>query len=404
MLHHSSDTSMRVNESLNRREFLRAGALGAGAVSLGLAGAAQAIPAGTPPDRNCILLFLVGGPSHIDTFDPKPNAREDIRGPFRPIRTSVPGIDLCEHLPYLAKQADRFAMIRSVHHTAAPIHETGHQLMQTGRLFREEVGYPHFGSMLASARGAKEPGVPPFAVLPWLIGNTGVNVSHGQTAGGLGAECDPILLSLDRCQGEAISAPVRKALSLSFENTGTRARYGMNTFGRSVLAARRLVESGVRFVTVNMFDTVFNRISWDCHADGGSLSTTLNDYAATLCPMFDRACSALLEDLHERGMLSNTLVLAMGEFGRTPKINPRGGRDHWTGAWSILLAGAGIRGGQVVGESDQIGAEVRDRPVTPAEIAATVYHALGIRTDARIPRPNGEPISLCAAKPIWELF
>ncbi|HLW65739.1 MAG TPA: DUF1501 domain-containing protein [Gemmataceae bacterium] len=394
MLYHSSDKSKRVIESLNRRDFLRAGALGAGALTLGLTGAARSDAASSPPDRNCILLFLVGGPSHIDTFDPKPNAPENIRGPFRPIRTCVPGLDLCEHLPELAKQADKFALVRSVHHTAAPIHETGQQLMQTGRLFRDRVEYPHYGSALAYVRGKKDC-PPPFMVLPWPIRETGVNVSHGQTAGFLGDEFGPRFFSA------SISKPTP---SMQLEGYGEHQRYGWNPFGRSVLWARRLVEAGVRFVTVNMFDTVFNKITWDCHADGGSLSTTLNDYAETLCPTFDRACSALLEDLHERGMLSNTLVLAMGEFGRTPKINPRGGRDHWTGAWSILLAGAGIRGGQLVGSSDKIGAEVRDRPVTPAEIAATVYHALEIRTDTRIPGPNGESISLCDAKPISELF
>jgi hypothetical protein len=344
----------------------------------------------------------VGGPSHIDTFDPKPNAPENIRGPFRPICTNVPGIQICEHLPLLAKQADRFALIRSVHHTAAPIHETGHQFMQTGRLFREGVEYPHFGSALSYARGAKERFVPPFVLLPWAIQNTGVNVSHGQTSGSLGDEFGPRLVPAGRSAWNRNSNFA--ALDPKLDGNDAISRYGMNPFGWSVRMARKLVELGVRFVTVNMFDTVFNNITWDCHADGGSLATTLHDYAGKLCPIFDRACSTLLDDLHERGMLSNTLVLAMGEFGRTPKINPRGGRDHWTGAWSILLAGAGIRGGQVVGSSDQIGAEVRDRPVTPAEIAATVYHALGMRTDAKIPGPNGESISLCDANPVWELF
>jgi hypothetical protein len=273
--------------------------------------------------------------------------------------------------------------------------------MQTGRLFRNEVEYPHYGSVLAYARGSKGSGAPPFVVMPWPIRNTGVEISHGQTAGSLGYQFDPIFLPVGPFETRYLPF-VKKAINHSHENHSSR--YGRNSFGQLVLTARRLVEAGVRFVTVNMFDTVFNKITWDCHADGGALDSRLSDYAETLCPTFDRACSALLDDLHDRGVLSNTLVLAMGEFGRTPKINPRGGRDHWTGAWSVLFAGAGIRGGQVVGSSDAIGAEVRDRPVTPAEIAATVYHALGIRADVRIPGPNGEPISLCDAKPIWELF
>jgi len=160
----------------------------------------------------------------------------------------------------------------------------------------------------------------------------------------------------------------------------------------------------VRFVTVNMFDTVFNKTTWDCHADGGSLATTLSDYRDTLCPMFDVAYSALLEDLEQRGMLDTTLVLAMGEFGRTPVLNPRGGRDHWPGCWSVLFAGAGIRGGQVIGASDAWGGEPKDRPVTPAEIAATVYAALGLDPRQRIPGPDGQLVRLADAEPIRELF
>src|SRR5207244_2434904 len=170
----------------------------------------------------------------------------------------------------------------------------------------------------------------------------------------------------------------RRAFDLAAEQDAMRDRYGRNTFGQSCLLARRLVEHGVRLVTVNMFDTVFNAITWDCHADGGSLAVTLDDYKETLCPMFDVAYTALLDDLRQRGLLENTLVVAMGEFGRTPELNARGGRDHWPGVWSVLFAGGGVRGGQVVGASDRTGSEPRDRPVTPAEIAATVYKGMGI--------------------------
>jgi hypothetical protein len=329
--------------------------------------------AGSGKDINCILLFLVGGPSHLETFDLKPDAPENIRGPFRPIRTNVAGIEICEHLPLTAKMADTFAIVRSVYHDAAPIHETGHQMMQTGRLFRNGLEYPHYGAALSFLKGEKRIGPKPFAVVPGPIDHTGVSVSHGQTAGHLGKDYEPIYVSPQYAR----------------EGESERDRYGRNTFGRSCLAARRLVESGVRLVTVNMFDTVFDKITWDCHADGGSLATTLTDYATTLCPMFDMAYSTLLDDLHQRGMLDTTLVLAMGEFGRTPHLNPRGGRDHWTGCWSVLFAGAGIRGGQVVGSSDRIGAEPKDRPVTPADIAATVYGALGVDPATRIPGPHG---------------
>ncbi len=157
-------------------------------------------------------------------------------------------------------------------------------------------------------------------------------------------------------------------------------------------------------VTVNMFDTVFNKVTWDSHADGDSLDSCLDDYRTTLCPLFDRAYSALLEDLHQRGLLDTTLVVAMGEFGRTPCLNPRGGRDHWPGVWSILLAGGGIRGGQVIGSSDAWGAEPRERPVSPPEVAATIYHCLGIDPATQLPVPGGLSVPLVDAAPIRELL
>jgi uncharacterized protein (DUF1501 family) len=204
---------------------------------------------------------------------------------------------------------------------------------------------------------------------------------------------------------DTVFAPAaKKAFDIAAESADLRSRYGVNTFGQSCLLARRLIEHGVRLVTVNMFDTVFDQVTWDCHADGGALATTLDDYRDILCPMFDRACSALLEDLHQRGLLGTTQVLAMGEFGRTPQLNPRGGRDHWPGCWSVLFAGGGIRGGQVVGSSDGIGAEPRERPVTPAAVAATVYRALGLDPRTPIPGPQGRPVPLADAEPIAELF
>ena len=153
-----------------------------------------------------------------------------------------------------------------------------------------------------------------------------------------------------------------------------------------------------------MFETVFENLSWDCHADGGCLATTLEDYRDTVCPMFDRAYSALLVDLEQRGLLSTTLVVAMGEFGRTPQLNSRGGRDHWPGVWSILFAGAGIRGGQIVGSSDSLGAEPRDRPVKPAEVSATIYRALGVDPATLLPGPDGRPLPPADAAAIGELF
>jgi hypothetical protein len=431
MLHLETNRGVRFCDGLTRRDFLRAGSLAVGLTLTELAHLGRAAPTG---EKACIQLCLVGGPGQLDTWDLKPGAPEEVRGPFRPIRTNVPGLDVCEHFPLLSMRADRFALVRSVHHREAPIHETGHQLLQTGRLSRAGGEWPHAGA--AAARLKPSPaGVPSWALLPGPIGNTGVDIDHGQGPGPLGPAFAPVVLrdprspfGLDPAQPSSPGAladavadaeralepdgPLaavlgprgRRAFDLRAEPERVRDRYGRDTFGQSCLLARRLVEHGVRLVTVNMFDTVFNRVTWDCHANGGDLSTNLNDYHETLCPMFDRACSALLEDLAGRGLLDSTLVVAAGEFGRTPKVNARFGRDHWPGVWSVLLAGGGVRGGQVVGSSDRHAAEPRDRPVHAAEIAATVYHALGIDPRTPLPGPDGRAAPLVEADPVRELF
>jgi hypothetical protein len=453
MLNLLARKGVRFCDGLTRRDFLRVGSLSAGAAGLSLADVAGLRAAGASGDVNCILLFLVGGPSHLDTWDLKPHAPDTVRGPFRPISTNVPGIQIGEHFPRMASMADRYAIVRSVHHRAAPIHETGHQLMQTGRLFQSGQEYPHYGAVLSHVRGPRRNAAPPFVLLPAPIGNTGVSVSHGQTAGALGATHEPTLVraklngngfeigeislasgidparprgrhemltAIDQAQraidatqtgGAARSAfdtifaqQSRQAFDLARESDALRSRYGGNTFGQSCLLARRLVENGVRLVTVNMFDSVFNQTTWDCHADSGSLASTLDDYRRTLCPMFDSAYTALLEDLRERGMLATTMVVAMGEFGRTPQLNPQGGRDHWPGAWSILFAGGKIRGGQVVGATDRIGSEPRERPISPSEIAASIYHGLGLDWQTAVPGPDNRPLPLADAQPVRELF
>jgi hypothetical protein len=457
MLNFEGKKGVEFCDGLSRRDFLRIGTLSAGAVGLSLADVSRLDAAGNAKDINCILLFLIGAPSHLDTWDLKPSAPDTVRGPFKPIKTKVPGMEISEHFPLMAKAADHYSIVRSVHHKAAPIHETGHQMMQTGYLFRGGQEYPHYGSVVSHLKGHKSDGLPPFVILPSPIGNTGVSVSHGQTAGYLGAKHEPFFLrgdpaakgftitdlntadgvdparlknrkalldavdkahrafdatedsrSRDNAYNQAFglifAKKAKKAFDIASEKEDLRARYGRNTFGQSCLLARRLVEHGVRLVTVNMFDTVFNEITWDCHADGGSLAVRLDDYKETLCPMFDLAYTALLEDLKQRGMLDNTLVLAMGEFGRTPQLNPRGGRDHWPGVWSILFAGASVKGGQVIGSSDKTGAEPKDRPVTPAEVAATVYKGLGIDLNTRLPGPENRPMPITESEPIDELF
>jgi uncharacterized protein (DUF1501 family) len=451
MLGLECNRGVRSCDGLTRRDFLRAGSL---AVGLGLTELAQlqGLGAASPSDKACIQLFLVGGPGHLDTWDLKPDAPDTIRGPFRPIRTNVPGLDICEHFPRMARLADRFAVVRSVHHREAPIHETGHQLLQTGRLGQSGVEWPHCGAVLSKLRPTATD-MPPWVVVPAPLGNTGVRVSHGQTAGFLGPEhealcvradgkglavadqdaplgLDPARLprrgalveavdaaqrALEECSAgknpavqaaldELTSPRAKRAFDLAAEPDAVRTRYGWNTFGQSCLLARRLVEHSVRLVTVNMFDTVFGQVTWDCHANGGDLSTTLDDYRDTLCPMLDLAYTALLEDLTDRGLLDSTLVLAMGEFGRTPKLNGRNGRDHWPGVWSVLLAGGGVRGGQVFGASDAHGEAPKEQPVHAAEIAATVYHAFGIDPHTRLVGADGRALPLLDAEPVRELF
>jgi len=201
------------------------------------------------------------------------------------------------------------------------------------------------------------------------------------------------------------SPKAREAFDLSQEPDKVRDAYGRTRFGQSCLLARRLIERGVRFVTVNMVDTVFNIMSWDCHSDGGGLNVTLDDYKNVLIPWFDTAYCALLDDLKSRGLLDDTAVVAMGEFGRTPRVNGRGGRDHWPDVWSILTSGGGFQGGRVIGASDKQGAYPKDRPVKPIEVVASIYKAMGINMDeTMMPGPGGRPIRLVEAEPIGELF
>lgn len=431
MLHFEGNKKASACDGVTRRDFLRVGALSAGPVLAGGLSLADLAAGERQKGVNCILLFLVGGPSQLDTWDLKPDAPSDVRGPFQPIPTSVSGISICEHFPRMARLARHYAIVRSVHHDQAPIHETGQQLLQTGRLSAQEQEYPHYGAAMSYLRGPRQEGMPASVVLPSTIGNTGVSVGHGQTAGTLGQAHEPFVLRVDPADligsrglqhavdrahrvheenpqaaafGRLFTPKAKTAFNIAEESADTRSRYGWNTFGQSCLMARRLVEQGVRVVTVNMFETVFNEVTWDCHADNGALATTLDDYAETLCPMFDLAYSALLEDLYQRGMLDTTLVLATGEFGRTPRLNPRGGRDHWPGCWSVLFAGAGIQGGQVIGSSDECASEPKDRPVTPQEIAASVYHTLGVAPRTRVPDSTGEMVPLVEAGPIAELF
>jgi uncharacterized protein (DUF1501 family) len=458
MLTFTGKGSTTTCDGSTRRDFLRVGTLGALGLTLGdyAAMAAAGKVKGDASKRSCIMIFNLGAPSQIDLFDPKPDAAEEIRGPFKTIRTAAKDIQLTELLPLHAKIADKFSLVRSVFHTAAAVHDTGHQLLQTGRLFSGGVNTPHAGCALQFLKGSRNE-LPSHVILPQVMGNTGGGMPHGQDAGFLGKAYDPFVLNADpsvkdfkvpdllppkeigdvrvdrrKRLREAVDDTVKKfegsesaalmdsnfetafrlmssskardAFDLSKEPESVRQRYGMTRFGQCCLLARRLVEAGVRFVTINTFITVFDEITWDIH--GSKPFTSIQGMKEIVCPMYDQGYSALIEDLDRRGMLDDTMVCNLAEFGRTPRINPAGGRDHWPQCWAVYFAGGGVQGGRVVGKSDDKGAFPVERPVSAAECVATIYHSLGIDLDTELPGPQGRPFPIVntGAHEIKELF
>ena len=445
MIKLDADRAVHFCDGVTRRDFLHAGAITMLGLTLPDFFALKEFGAvALEKDINCIQLMLVGGPSQLDTWDMKPEAPDSIRGPYKPIRTNVSGMEISEIFPRMAKHADKFALLRSVYHTGAAVHDTGCQMIQTGRLFQGGLESPNYGCVLNKLKGPRGD-VPPNVLIPIPIGQLGGNLPHGDTAGFLGKAYDPFVLNADPSDAnfkvpdllppgylaslrvdrrrnwrnavdESVkyfessqdarlmdstfqqaytlmtSAKAREAFDLAQEPEAVRRKYGMNRFGQGCLLARRLIERDVRFVTVNMFDTVFNEITWDIH--GSAPFSPITCYGELIGPMFDNAYSSLLEDLHSSGLLKNTLVLATGEFGRTPKINPAGGRDHWPQCWTIVFAGGGIKGGQVVGSSDDIGSAPKDRPVAPGHVAATVFKALGLPIDLELKTPEGRVVRL----------
>ena len=432
-------------DGVSRRDFLQVGALGAVGLTLPqlLAAQAQGAVAKEHDNRSVIMIFNLGAPSQMDTFDPKPDAAAEIRGPFAPISTKG-SFQLTEILPKHASVADKFSIVRSCYHTAAAVHDTGHQMLQTGRLFTGGLNTPHIGCALAYLRGRKSD-LPPHVILPETMGPTGGNLPHGQDAGFLGKAYDPFVLNTDPSVenfkvpdllppkefGDArldrrrrlrqivedqvkefdaspaaklmdanfeaayrmmTSPQARAAFDLSKEPQTLREKYGLTRFGQCCLLARRLIEAGVRFVTVNTFLTVFNEITWDIH--GSKPFTSIEGMRDIVAPMYDQAYAALIEDLSERGMLADTLVCNLAEFGRTPRINPAGGRDHWPQCFSAYFAGGGIQGGRAIGKSDPIGAYPAERPVEPAEVVATIYKSLGFDLETKLPGPAGRPFPL----------
>lgn len=389
---------------VSRRDFLRVGGLSVVSLSVAERAALGHKQAAAARHRNCIFVLMTGGPSQFETFDPKPGAPQEIRGPLRAISTAVPGTQLSECLPQLAARADRFAILRSLTHDAAPIHETGLQLLQTGRLAHGGVRHPAFGSVVARYLGPRQE-IAPFVTLPRLLGNTGVHAWHGQQAGFLGNEFDPLTETAgETAAGTGDTASFLPGGFLADETDKTQTAYGRTRFGRLCLQARKLVECGVRCVTVNLFDTLAGQPTWDCHGRNLSNPCTLFDYRDRLGPEFDRAFSALLDDLEQRGLLADTLVIAVGEFGRTPRVNAGGGRDHWPGVWSALVAGGGVEGGRTIGQSDAGGAAPADRPIAPGELTATIYDRLGVSGDLLLPVDGETTLPLTDHQPIRELF
>lgn len=450
--------SITTCDGITRRDFLQVGTLGAIGLSLSKFAALQAmgaVPKGKD-DKACIMIFNLGAPSQIDTWDMKPDAPREIRGPFKPIKTNNPDIQISEIFPLHAKIADKFSLVRSCYHTAAAVHDTGHQMMQTGRLFTGGINTPHAGCALEFLKGRRTE-LPAHVILPEPMGSTGGNMPHGQEAGFLGKAYDPFVLNADPSKkdfkvpdllppsdiGELrlerrrelreivdekvknfetsesaklmdanfasayrlmTSSRAREAFDLTKEPMKVRERYGMTRFGQCCLLARRLVEAGVRFVTVNTFITVFDEITWDIH--GSKPFTSIEGMKNIVAPMYDQGYSALIEDLYQRGMLDSTMVCNLAEFGRTPKVNPAGGRDHWPQCWTVYFAGGGVKGGRVVGKSDDIGAYPAERPVKPSEIVATIYHGLGLDLTTELRGPGGRPFPLVdyGTQHIRELF
>jgi hypothetical protein len=444
---------------MNRRSFLHAGMLSPLGIGLSKAmwmrSQAHAAHGAGGQAKACILLFMTGGPSQHDTFDPKPNAPAEIRGEFRPIATSVPGIQISEHLPMLAQHAHRYSILRSTWH-GSDTHGVGVHFNLTGMRHTPRSGGepqldrrdpPSIGAVVRQLRGDRN-GIPASVQLPRPVGDQNNAMWGGQHAGFLGPRYDPLFIfdetwkpgdpipgfappsdvpgdrqahrgrlletvqqrpvadtaaerEYDRFQQLAFdvfrSSEAWRAFRLDLEPRATLERYGDNRFGRSCLVARRLIEAGVGLVTVPW---VFKQSeeNFDTHSRHFPKMRTM------LLPPVDRAFSALLEDLHQRGMLDETLVAWTGEFGRTPKINNGGGRDHWGRVYSTVLAGGGIRGGQVVGRSDAQGGVPADNPVHVSDFVATMYHALGYGGDTRVVDPIGRPHYIVQGKPVTELF
>ena len=432
---------------MTRRDFIQFGlhgALGLGLCDL-LRVRALASPALAPKKNvNCIMIWLDGGPSHYETFDPKPDAPEEIRGAFKAIPTVVPGVQFSEAVPELAKTFDKFTVIRSICHKD-PNHGGGNHYMMTGAPTPVPVGcgafvtfHPSFGSMVSYDRGVRD-GLPAYMAMPSNTRSGGPNFLGGQHAAFV-ISGDPnsknfqvrdVVLPTEISEGRAqsrrdlraaldkmqrfndqlvddpavvfdqyyhqgfdlvSSAKAQAAFDITREDDKVRERYGRNDFGQRMLMARRLVEVGVSWVTINFG-------GWDDH------TKIFETYKGEKMKKFDQGLSALLNDLHASGLLANTMVIALGEFGRTPKVNKDAGRDHWPHAMSVLMAGAGIPGGQIVGATDSKGYHASENVYRPEDFAASLYTKMGVDPNQLLHTNTGRPVALVNdGRLIKELF
>jgi hypothetical protein len=431
---------------ISRRNFLRVGGLAALGLTLpGFLRLQKAAADYGPADPKrkavrCILLWMQGGPSHHDTFDPKPDAPAEVRGEFGTIPTTLPGVRIAEHLPLLAKQTDKYSIIRG-HNPQNGSHGVADHLMMSGHKFNVALPFPCYGSVVAKERGYYD-GLFPFVQLGRNIDrrfNGGIAGFLGDQFNAFEVNDDPnapafkvrdlslageadkarlerryaMLTDLDHYQrqveesagpvqardefyekahGLITSPAAKRAFAVEAEPERVRESYGRTTFGQSCLLARRLVETGVQFVTVTDG-------GWDTHQDNFKSLKTRK------LPVLDRAYAALLQDLHDRGLLESTLVVWFGDFGREPKINPSAGRDHWASAGVALMGGGGVKMGHVVGATNALGEVVVDSPVTPQDLAATIYTALGVPLHTWYRTQDGRPVELVPeGKPVKQLI
>jgi len=444
------ENDLTAARTFGRRDVLRSGFLGLGGLTLGQTLRLQAESGTTPKDTSVILLFVHGGPSHLETYDMKPLANTDIRGPFEPIRTNVPGIEVCEHLPKHAKIADKFSLIRSCTHDEAD-HFAGHRRFLSGfGKLKPGTGYESFYPQVGAVANrllTAPAGMPPAMAVGGVVVNgpdyaAGVSegywnpvyrvpiVNGGLANASLTVAADRLqdrrslqtgldrlrrnidgsgmMSALDTFDQQAVeilmSGRAERAFNLNLEDPRTREKYG-DGYGQEVLTARRLVEAGVRFVTVRApgSNALSKSYDWDDHAVNWDMQASM----IGRLPKYDQIVTTLIEDLYDRGLSENVLLIVTGEFGRTPRLEFKDGkigRDHWPSAMSILVSGGGIKTGQVIGATDAIGARPSQRPLDPHDILATIYQFLGIDPHLHLPDPQGRPIALTSGTPVAELW